>query len=450
MSRPRDPAPPADGDGPRAGAPVRAAGILDAGCASLATFSVGLYATHYFAPELLGAYALFFTAFVLATTVPTQLLFMPAELRGLAAAGRARLRLLEQSLVLGLLPALLPAVACELVALAGTRDVTRGEVLPLTVTSILAATASPLQDHLRRLLHMAGVSWRAAIVSVTQLVVALLALAVLHLAGAAPGWIPFGALLVANLASGSFALAMTRERRRHAVVVRLDLRDLLRTGRWLLSGGLTPQGAVFVSGLLITQLAGAAAMGFVEAARQVSAPLQVLATGLSATAAPQLMDAGRARDARAGSRVTRHYALVMLALGLPYLALAGADWPLNPLGAIIPAAYEVGGLAALSVVGALAFALTAPPRYELLGAGWERRLMVLESSASGCQAVVSLSAVAAGPYAGPLGVLAQSLARWLLLQPARAHMYARRRPPRGGGPVSLGSRAGRPPAAGPR
>jgi O-antigen/teichoic acid export membrane protein len=385
-----------------------------------------LYATRAFPPVVLGAYALFFTAFVLSAVVPTQLLFTPAELRALEAEGLRRLRLLDQSLLLGVLPSLIPAVLLELIALAGTRQVPARTLLPLLVTSALASFISPIQDHVRRLHHMAGVSWRAASMSVVQVVATVAVLLALPLAGVAAVWVPFGALVVANTLSLVAGLVLARERRAHPRLKRMRLRELLRSGRWILLGGLGPQGAVFVSGLLITRLAGAAAMGYVEAARLVGAPLQVLATGLGATTAPALMEAGRSRYARTGRRVTRHYGAMMLALGTAYVLMVGPDWPGNPLTFLIPTAYAVPWLAALSAVAALAFGLTAPPRYELLGGGQERHLMVLEAGASVSQVVVSFGAALMGPYTGPVGTLAQSAARWRLLTPARGRLYTRR------------------------
>jgi hypothetical protein len=63
------------------------AGLLDAGLASLASFVVGVYAARFLPASELGAYALFFTAFLLAAVVPAQLILTPAEI---AAVGVAR------------------------------------------------------------------------------------------------------------------------------------------------------------------------------------------------------------------------------------------------------------------------------------------------------------------------------------------------------------------------
>jgi hypothetical protein len=401
-----------------------APGLFDAGCSSLATFLAGLYATRYFDPVLLGAYALFFTAFVLATVVPTQLVFTPAEIRGLPGAGIQRLRLLDRSIRLGIIPSLIPALLAASVALAGAEDVAISAMLPLATTAVLAAFISPIQDHVRRTLHLAGVSWRAAVVSIVQVLATGLSLAALTILGAPLGSVPFGALAVANVASLACGLFLARERHRLHELEPSDLHDLLRIGRWLLVGGATPAAAAFISGLLITHLAGAVAMGHVEAARLVGQPVLVLATGLSAITAPPLMEAGRGGEQRAGRRIGRGFEAAMLGGGLAYLAVVGPNWPLNPLLVIIPAAYQIGGLAALTVIANIVLALGSAYRYELLGGGRERTLIGLEGSAGALQCIATTTAAAIGSYAGPLGLLIQGAARWLLFQFARVRLYA--------------------------
>lgn len=404
------------------------AGLFDAACSSLATFIVGLYATRSFPPVLLGAYALFFTAFVLAAVVPTQLLFTPAEIRGLAGAGRQRLRLLDQSLRLGVLPSLLPSLLAAAAALAGTEGVAIRTLLPLAVTAALVSFVSPIQDHVRRTLHLAGLSWRAAGVSIVQVACTGLALGLLVVSGVPLTWVPFGALTIANILSLAWGLTVSIERRRLPPIEPLTMRELLRTGRWLLIGGVTPAGSAFVSGLLVTELAGAVAMGHVEAARLVGQPLLVLATGLSAVTAPPLMEAGKSGDQHAGRRIGRGFEAIMLVCGVAYLAVVGPRWALNPLPLVVPVAYQVTGLAALTVVANTIMAMGSAYRFELLGGGRERTLIGLEGSAGGLQCLTAATAGLIGAYAGPLGVLVQAAARWLLFQRARARLYAQPAP----------------------
>ncbi|HEX6913010.1 MAG TPA: hypothetical protein VF142_21555, partial [Longimicrobium sp.] len=88
-----------------------AAGVADAGFASLASFAVGVYAIRALEPGALGAYALVFAAFTLLAVVPAQLLFVPAETAAAYAAPGARAGLAAHSLRAGLPAAVLAAAA---------------------------------------------------------------------------------------------------------------------------------------------------------------------------------------------------------------------------------------------------------------------------------------------------------------------------------------------------
>ena len=68
------------------------AGLLDAGFASLARLIIGIYAARALTVSDLGAYALFFSAFVFAIVVPMQFVLVPAELATLPAARHERWR----------------------------------------------------------------------------------------------------------------------------------------------------------------------------------------------------------------------------------------------------------------------------------------------------------------------------------------------------------------------
>src|SRR5919202_1297041 len=94
--------------------PTMLAGVLDAGLSSLASFAVGVYAARTLTPVLLGGYALAFTAYGLAATVPAQLVFTPLEITATTCPGPSRLPFLRRSLRMGFLPALLPALGVPL------------------------------------------------------------------------------------------------------------------------------------------------------------------------------------------------------------------------------------------------------------------------------------------------------------------------------------------------
>jgi hypothetical protein len=71
---------------------------------------------------------------------------------------------------------------------------------------------SPLQDHIRRLLHQAGWSFGAALVSLLQLAVVLTCVVAFHTAGLTALYIPPLALGTANLLSLAAGVVLARRR----------------------------------------------------------------------------------------------------------------------------------------------------------------------------------------------------------------------------------------------
>jgi O-antigen/teichoic acid export membrane protein len=399
------------------------AGLLDAALASLASFIVTFYAARMLPAADLGTYALFFNAFTMAAVVPTQLLFSPAEIASLPYGGRRRLGLLDQSLRLGCLPAIGAAVFGTLAAVVGSAGASGDVVLPLASTCVLCTAVSPVQDHVRRLLHFAGVSWRAAMMSVTQLMTVVGSLLLLTLLRIPTPWLPFGALLTANVVSLSVGLILAAEWRNYEPLERMTLDRLFRFGRWLVLVGLTPAVAWFLAGVLVTQLASAATLGYVEAARVVSQPLFVLMMGLSAVLVPRLMEAAAERRPDRARLASLLFKVIIVVGGVLYLLAVGFRWRLNPLPSMLPSAYVVQGVVPLMIVGQILQGVLQPPRAELTGAGWGRQLFRLSVAASLPLCLVAATAGVTGVFAAPLGLVAQGIIGLWLLQRARQRIY---------------------------
>jgi O-antigen/teichoic acid export membrane protein len=399
------------------------AGLLDAALASLATFIVTFYAARFLPAADLGTYALFFNAFTMAAVVPTQLLFSPAEIASLPYGGRRRLGLLNQSLRLGCPPAVGAAVLGTAAAVAGSAGAPGDLIAPLALTCLLCTAVSPVQDHVRRLLHFAGVSWRAALMSVAQLVTVLGSLLLLTALRIPTPWRPFGALLTANTVSLSAGLILAAEWRNYEPLKRLAVGDLFRFGRWLVLVGLTPAAAWFLSGVLVTHLASAATLGYVEAARVVSQPLYVLMIGLSAVLVPRLMEAAAERRPDRARLASLPFRIIIIVGGILYLLAVGFRWRLNPLVLMLPSAYVVQGVVALMIIGQILQGLLQPPRAELTGAGWGGVLFRLGVAASLPLCLIAATAGMTGAFAAPLGLVAQGIAGLCLLERARRRIY---------------------------
>jgi O-antigen/teichoic acid export membrane protein len=399
------------------------AGLLDAALASLASFIVTFYAARSLPAAGLGIYALFFNAFIMAAVVPTQLLFSPAEIGSLPYRGRHRLGLLDQSLRSGLLLTVGAAALGTLAAVAGSAGAPGALVVPLASTCVLCTAVSPVQDHVRRLLHLAGVSWRAAAMSVVQLTTVVGCLLLLSWLRVPTPWLPFGALLTANVLSLSLGLILAAERRNYEPLERMMVRDLFRFGRWLVLVGLTPAAAWFLSGVLVTHLAGAATLGYVEAARVVSMPIFVLMMGLSAVLVPRLMEAAAERRPDRARLASLPFRIIIVISGVLYLLTVGFRWRLNPLSSMLPSAYAVQGIVSLMIVGQVLQGVLQPPRAELTGVGWGGLLFRLSVAASLPLCLVAATAGVTGVFAAPLGLIAQGLVGLWLLERARRRIY---------------------------
>jgi O-antigen/teichoic acid export membrane protein len=281
-----------------------------------------------------------------------------------------------------------------------------------------------VQDHVRRLLHFAGVSWRAAAMSVVQLVTVLGGLVLLTRLRIPTPWLPFGALLTANVVSLAVGLILAAERRNYQPLERMAVRDLFRLGRWLLLVGLTPAAAWFLSGVLVTRLAGAATLGHVEAARVVSMPVFVLTMGLSAVLVPRLMEAAAERRSDRARLASLPFRVIIVISGVLYLLAVGFRWRLNPVLPLLPGAYAVPGVVSLMIVGQLLQGVLQPPRAELMGAGWVGLLFRLSVAASLPLCLIAATANVTGAFAAPLGLVAQGMVGLWLLGRARRRIYA--------------------------
>jgi O-antigen/teichoic acid export membrane protein len=398
------------------------AGLLDAGLASLASFVVGVYAAHFLPASELGAYALFFTAYLLAAVVPAQLILTPAEIAAVEAARPERVGLLRQSWRLAGPSAVVAACLASAAASVGASAPARS-LLALAVTTAACSVVSPVQDHVRRTLHLAGFSWRAALVSLVQLLAAVASLAVFHAAGVPEIWRPFGALALANAVSLSVGVILARREAHASSLPRYGAKALMGSGRWLLVLELATAAATFLSSVMITRLASAEALGHAEAARIVAQPMFVLMVGLSAVLAPRSMEAAVARDYQRARSIARPFNALLVAAGLAYSALTVVPWWGNPFAALVPKAYDVRGLVLASVLGYVFVGIVFPYRSELFGAHQERLLPRVAMLAGIAQLVVTVSTVWVEAFARPLGGTVFALVLWVGYRRRREAMY---------------------------
>lgn len=387
------------------------AGVLDAAVSSSATFLAGLTATRVLAPDVLGLYALAFSVFIFSGFVPAQLIFTSTEIMAVDYPRHHQLPLLRMSLARGAVVSFLAAVVTSAWVLVAPTN-PGGALPPLALTCALATFISPIQDHLRRMLHVAGESWRAVAVAVVQLAGVLVAVVGMTVAGVAPVWVPFGSLVIANLISLCVGLLLSlRELLADGPQAPISTERLLHSGRPLLLIGILPSAASFAVSWLVAALAGAATLGLVEAGRIVSQPVQVLQVGLGGVLGPRATRASSQRDERTARRVVRQFRTLILAAGFAWLVVVGLPGPWNPLPALLPNAYVLPGIVAAWILGLTLMNLSEGLRLVLFGARRERQVVRAELEGNAARLAVAGGVPLLGGYAVPLGLAVLGLVR---------------------------------------
>jgi O-antigen/teichoic acid export membrane protein len=408
------------------------AGVTDAAVASLATFVCGLYASAQLTDAELGAYALFFTGFIVAGVVPAQLVFTPLEVQLVDRYEPEQLESLSRTTLVGGVPSFISStlVVLFIALVAGLQTQT---VLALGSTTLVASALSPVQDHVRRMLHQAKRSQWALHTSMVQFGVVCTALAVLHSTSIGRAWVPMGALAIANVASLIVGLSLADRTSLLDNPVRLELRRSTEMGRWLMYSSLAQSGALLLSLLIVNRIAGSEEAGFFEASRQISQPIWVLGTGLLAVLRPPVMraaESGRPEPARAPKR---SFFTILGTASVVWLVVAGFDVPANPvrwaLNMVAPAvadrAYEVGGLVFGITLGAALWSMTLIVGAELIAGGRARGVFVGHLAGSLLMVgIVFITAESLGAWAIPFGVMAQFIATVLVYRREVDLLYA--------------------------
>jgi len=380
-------------------------GLVDAGLSSLAGFAASLYAVRSLHAADLGAFSLYLAAVTVASLLPQQLIFLPAQVAALDAPRDMRVAILRQVVLRGVLVAAIVAPAAALSGVIVAGDVSASTLMALATGAAALIVLSPAQDHVRSALYLADAPRQAAGVSAVQLALTAGALGSLHLAGLPAAWVPFTALAIAATGSAAWGLATTAGSA--GPVGKLPpWRELVRPGRALLPAALIQEGTIFVSAALLAAIASATTLGSAEAARIVSRPVQVLSLGVSRSMAPRLMEAGRERSTSRAKGAALIYVLTLAGAGLAYVALTGWPHSLNPFDRLVPVAYALEGLVALILLATFAGAIGSLPRAILIAGRKERELLVITVLASLVRvAAVVLLAASIGAYALPVSQL---------------------------------------------
>jgi O-antigen/teichoic acid export membrane protein len=373
-------------------------GQLDAGFAALAGFIAAAFAVRNLTAEQLGIYSLLFLAFGVASQIPTQLVLSSAEVLIAHSPLEQRLGAMRWSLPMGTVAAALASVtvAAGVLPLAG--DVDLPSVTPLILTAVTFTLISPVQDHIRRVLHAADRSGQASVISALNLI--FTTAAAVALLRVSPLWVPFGSMTIGNVISSCAVLFFSRGANPSTPS---GIRQLVSIGRYLLVVGLANSGGKYLAGTLVGAIAGPAALGYVEAARLVARPSEVSAMGVLAATGPRLMVTSANRDKRAVKRLSRTYYAAVLAVGIVYTVLVATPVAWSIPMEVFPLAYEINGLVLAMLVAQLVINLTRPLQARLMGLRREVSLAVVEVLAQVGRLLASLSAFWVGAFGIPIG-----------------------------------------------
>jgi hypothetical protein len=383
------------------------AGIVDASLASLATFSAGLAAVRWLEPAELGVYSVIFSAFLVGSLLPSEIAYTPIQVSMIRLDVRERLGGIIHSLGKGIPPALLGSI---FVLVAGGLIWWRSDpsaALELAVTGIALTVISPMQDHLRRGLHIAERSWVAASMSGAQLIAVVLVLLIMWVTSVDPAWAPLGSLVVANIVSLTVGLLMSGRGWR----IRPTVPVVMVSGRWLAASSISAYGGTLVASVIMTLVAGPEIVGFAEAARVAAQPVLVITTGVAAALASRHLRAAATADRDAAMKVNQSFFVVIGIAGLAYLALAGFAWALNPLSALMPVAYQITLLVPVTILSNLVLSVTSPLRDQLIASNMEVPMAKIDFASLTIPTFVAATAGVTGAFARPLGIIGQNVFR---------------------------------------
>ena len=383
------------------------AGIVDAALSSLGTFAAGLAAVRLLEPAELGTYSVIFSAFLVGSLLPAEITYTPIQVSMIRLEVHQRLGGIVHSLGNGIPPALF---GCTFILAAAGLIWWRSDptaVIELAITGVGLAVISPMQDHLRRGFHIAERSWGAALMSGSQMVAVVGALLVMLSLDIAPAWAPLGSLVVANIVSLGFGLALSRSAWR----VRPTAPVVMVSGRWLAASSVSAYGGTLVASVVMTLVAGPEIVGFAEAARVAAQPVLVVTTGVAAALASRHLRAAASVDRAAAISVNKSFFLVIAVAGISYLFLAGFAWSFNPLFALIPTAYDIAFLIPVTILSNLVLSITSPIRDQLIASNMEVPMAKIDFASLTIPTVVAATAGLTGAFARPLGIIGQNVFR---------------------------------------
>jgi Na+-driven multidrug efflux pump len=278
---------------------------------------------------------------------------------------------------------------------------------------------SPAQDHLRRSFHYRERSWGAALISLGQ----LLAVIGLSVGSAVRGLplarLPLTILLAANGFSLLLGLVLARDR---AFKQQIPVDGSVRS-RQILISSLAIVGAGLVSTVIMSVLVGPDLVGYAEAARTAAQPVLVVTFGLTAALSSRALSAVHERDHARARDVNRLFIILLGVTTVAFFLLFVIPPSLELIGALLPAAVAIPGLALVSITGNLFLGLTYFWREQIINGGKEKPMAEVDVWSVSVPVAAALASPWLGAFARGIGVVGQNIYRALYYRRLRRHIY---------------------------
>lgn len=383
--------------------------ILDSSFAAAANLLAGLLAIRVLSTQGLALYALLFSAAVAAMLVPSQMVYFVQrlDLNRRPPGALIPLRTSAARSTLHVIVVVAVTLASGLPILIDSGD----PALWLIGLSAAAwAAISPLQDHVRAQLHIAGRHSLATTASVVNFSVTVCTLFLaLVVTGLGTYLLPFGALFASNLISIAVAMLVSRNMPR----IIDDWQVNWMTGVLTSLPAFLLQCAAYFTNVVVLVLLSEQALAQLEAARVAAQPVFAIAVGLLGYFGPRLIRADAAGDKVAVRRALAQFSVTLGAFTSVLAALL-VGFP-GFIAVVLGRPFD-GLLAAARSVSFAARASSNVVELMALGRRAYRRIIAVSAIAAILSiALVPLLVPLIGVYSVPVALTAASATRFLAL-----------------------------------
>lgn len=139
---------------------------------------------------------------------------------------------------------------------------------------------------------------------------------------------------------------------------------------------------------------------------------------------PKAMEAGARGDEPVANQVGQRFLWAIRLTTLAYLAVVGFNWIGNPFAMLVPAAFDVPGLVAVTVIAGALSAASFVWASELVAVGRSSWILPSDTASAVARLIAAATAGFIGAFAAPLGVALGGATRLVGYGRSRQRHYA--------------------------